>query len=603
MLKPTLKNKIIWIVVFLSLCISFIGIYGLTTSNKLFNITSGIVRNRFPVFSHLRDIDLDIHQVYIAQKALFYHEYGTKQYQIAFEEYNKNINQIFERSKNISQIIDLDKAPDTERNSNLSLLFHNWLELSDRVVKMSASENIETRDRGRSLLYGELAKSFIDMELVLDQIADDKKDEIFLMEENEVSIARSKILRLLLIAFSLLLLAIVVSLLIFIPVFRRLSNFSSSFKDIAQGEGDLSKKLKERGYDEISELSSNFNLFIKKIGLIITDIISIEERSNSVKKSLKESSEKTSKIVNGVAENMKVITFEMDTLDDNVSRGYKEAKENSTFIGELQEEMDLQTSEINQLTEFNSITSKGLKDIAREIESDNELLNELTKSSESGREQLSVTNSHIENVTNLIEEITKLVGLINGISAKTNFLAMNAAIESAHAGEAGKGFSVVADAIRKLAESSAINSKKIKDTVNIIVESIHKASGASGTLEDAFTLISKDVERIRSGLKILNLKTDELLDNKIELNNSVINIQSNNSKVMELSNYVKQSQLIVKDLFKDLKNKSIVVKSGSKESYDAMKDILKESKEIKNFANDISILIERLGEITGKFKV
>ena len=89
--------------------------------------------------------------------------------------------------------------------------------------------------------------------------------------------------------------------------------------------------------------------------------------------------------------------------------------------------------------------------------------------------------------------------VIQNVASQTNLLAMNAAIEAAHAGESGKGFAVVADEIRKLAEESSMQGKKIAAVIKESLQIIQKLTDAENTTEKTFeqvyTLVSKISEQ------------------------------------------------------------------------------------------------------------
>ena len=94
------------------------------------------------------------------------------------------------------------------------------------------------------------------------------------------------------------------------------------------------------------------------------------------------------------------------------------------------------------------------------------------------------------------ETLLEASKVIQNIASQTNLLAMNASIEAAHAGEAGAGFAVVADEIRKLAEDSNVQGKKITKNLKVVLDSIKTVTTSTETLQSKFNQIYDITQKV-----------------------------------------------------------------------------------------------------------
>lgn len=169
----------------------------------------------------------------------------------------------------------------------------------------------------------------------------------------------------------------------------------------------------------------------------------------------------------------------------------------------------------------------------------------LAEASQRGREGLdSVANmiSEIKTGSNGLEETN---AVIRNISSQTRLLSMNAAIEAAHAGEAGKGFSVVAEEIRKLAENSGVQAKKISKVLKNIKGLIDSTSEASGDAQQRFEQVVELSDQVKQQETVVQQAVSEqasggteLLQALQQMNTLMQNVKENSDQLQELSSKV-----------------------------------------------------------------
>ncbi len=266
--------------------------------------------------------------------------------------------------------------------------------------------------------------------------------------------------------------------------------------DIAEGEGDLTKRLEVRSSDEIGAMARAFDRFADKLAGIIGD----------AKRAVSELRAGAGQLDLGMAEAAEAVRRIDEAVAELIGRNAAQA----SSVGEVSAAVEQITRNIESLDRMIERQKGGIADssssieemvgsmgsIAKNVDAFAECMKSLVEASDAGRGKLAGVSELVKDVYARSQGLMDANKVIQSIAAQTNLLAMNAAIEAAHAGEAGAGFAVVADEIRSLAEMSQARSKEIATSVSGIRGGIDRVVGSTAEAERAFDSIEGLVRRV-----------------------------------------------------------------------------------------------------------
>ena len=276
---------------------------------------------------------------------------------------------------------------------------------------------------------------------------------------------------------------------------RPLMELRKNLDDIGRGTADLSIRLEVKGNDEISDTAHTFNNFIAHLNTMIADLKTNASQIGLVEQRLFDASQGTAASIHQIRSNTAAISKSTELLKQDVG-GTNELSENVSVIAQnLVEAIRQQTQACASSADASDEMIKSFSIIAEEIGRLEAFSESLETKSESGILRMDETEKVVTDINMRIHAIDSFVKMIDDIAEKTNMLAMNAAIESAHAGEYGKGFSVVAEEIRKLADDAKKNAEAIAHSLKDIIDRTQAAALITEETKRSFTDIDNGVHQ------------------------------------------------------------------------------------------------------------
>ncbi|SQB97993.1 methyl-accepting chemotaxis sensory transducer [Helicobacter fennelliae] len=320
------------------------------------------------------------------------------------------------------------------------------------------------------------------------------------------------------ILFMLLIIVAITAMTMFV-IFRILRRFKEDSQQVATYLKDVSKggdKLRAGGTLRLGR-SENDELYI--VSLFINSFI------DKMKQTIEVAGHTTEEIVrlNQYISDLK------HNIDNIVVRTNKNALTGNSIIKDLDSNIELASASQGKITESKNY----LGDTSNNISA---LLEELSNTVKSQDE----LNKKLQELSDSIMQVKDVSLLIYDVADQTNLLALNAAIEAARAGEHGRGFAVVADEVRKLAESTQKSLQEIESRINLAMQNLGDISAAMTQNSQTFSDLSHEADTSKQSITTIQDFMLEVVQNTSEQSKSSIAITKQTRGIINELNEIDQ---------------------------------------------------------------
>jgi methyl-accepting chemotaxis protein len=439
---------------------------------------------RFPSTAAIKDLQRDINMTSVkARQAILAgseperREVGLKLWKKTWENVGKDITRLDQLAP--KWVLQDNRDRLTRIKEQLNILHDAQGQAIDHAV--GSSDNVvkagnEYTDRGTAAADA-LRQTIDSMSDAFQVLLEQKKDEVH---------AASRAVKVALAATTLSALGfgIITAFFLIRHTSAGLKRLTEMIQDIAEGEGDVTKRLEVAGNfsnDELGEVSRLFNRFMDKLQDILRGVAAQTNKLTSASQQLL-----------GASEQITVNSGETAVQSNSVARLTQDVSQNLQSL------------------------SIGASEMTSTIQSIAANANDAAKVATSAVDAAHTADATVSKLDRSSSEIGEVVKVITAIAQQTNLLALNATIEAARAGEAGKGFAVVANEVKELAKQTAKATEDIGRKIAAIQTDTKGATTAIGTVSGVIDQINAISATIATAVEEQSATTNEMTRNASE---------------------------------------------------------------------------------------
>ena len=455
----SLRTRLLAVCGGITLLAAAVGAWSVWSFSRSADAVREVATSSLPAVEHLLQLRRDMYEAVVSERTLLVTATASPDAEALRRTHEAALGKMGGRWKAYTAL----PAPEAERAQwpQVDKARAEWEASSREVVKTLADDSPAARRDAVDLSRGEAAAKFATAQQRLGDLSDRRLSAAragAVAEQEWAAGTRTVMIAGLVLSVAA---SLALSLALARSLIRPLRQTVDALRDIAEGEGDLTRRLDEARGDELGELARWFNAFLGNLDGILSRVRRTAADVSAASEQLSQSAAHLSQGAQGVTASLEETAATIEQMTATVQRSADGAREAAQLAAASR-----QTAERGGGVVGSAVASM------REI-------------SESSRR---------------VADITRV---IDDVAFQTNLLALNAAVEAARAGEHGRGFAVVAQEVRSLAQRSGDAAREIKALIGASVEAVQggaeqvtRSGEVFGTIVDSATRVSQLVAEI-----------------------------------------------------------------------------------------------------------
>lgn len=437
----------------------------------------------------------------------------------------------------------------------------------DKVVELAASNRNE---EAYSLYLGQVEESRAALNDTLKEL---QKSNLSMAESIDTENKESK-QEILIFVTSIVVIALIILVTLSIIISRMIVRPIKEVKGLLMEaeKGDFRVKGNYESKDEIGELTSSFNNMTNSLQAVFSTVQDSSQQVASASEQLSASAEQNSNASEHITLTVQELALGSDKQLDTVEDSSIVIRDITDHTKTISNHTDKITREVLHASTLSTEGNKAIQKVNVQMNSIYENVNSLSKA--------------VRSLNDRSHQIGHITNVITGISAQTNLLALNAAIEAARAGEHGKGFAVVADEVRKLAEESTNSTEQIANLIqliqndtNVTLETMEKAAEEVQSGLNVVNIAGSSFEKIEQAVNGIVSQIEDISESLKKLSSGTISV---NESINNVSNVAQESSMITQN-----------ISAATEEQLASMEEITSSSLALAKLADDLQVIINQ----------